>query len=254
MIHYQLFLPGGNLTALVDQFVDPQQRILVSNEILRKNPKIEQVGFLTIDTHDDNLLRLEMAGGEFCVNAARCAAYWHARHTMSSTVFLKVSGFSFKLVAQVAGGRVSLDLPAELCKSSKEIPEGHMLDLQGIRFILIEESIINVDSSDIISKYDSDDIEAVGLIATHALDAQTLTIDPWIWVRKTATLVHESACGSGSIAACLQKKYRNPLFSETAFRVGQRSGSIYEVSIRPDSSSTISGEVEYLGEVSLSAS
>lgn len=63
--------PGGNITALVEGIPDSRPlRKTINDEIMRAFPKVEQVGFL-----DRSIKRLEMAGGEFCGNATRCAAY-----------------------------------------------------------------------------------------------------------------------------------------------------------------------------------
>ena len=73
-ISYQIFNPGGNKTALVkgsDYTASQKQRI--NQMIMAKNPEVEQVGFLNQRTN-----RLEMAGGEFCMNATRCAVFAYA--------------------------------------------------------------------------------------------------------------------------------------------------------------------------------
>lgn len=63
--------PGGNITALAEGI--PASRPLrktINDEVMKVFPEVEQVGFL-----DRPIPRLEMAGGEFCGNATRCAAY-----------------------------------------------------------------------------------------------------------------------------------------------------------------------------------
>lgn len=63
--------PGGNITALVEGIPTGQSlRKTINDEIMKVFPEVEQIGFL-----DRSIPRLEMAGGEFCGNAARCAAY-----------------------------------------------------------------------------------------------------------------------------------------------------------------------------------
>lgn len=63
--------PGGNITALVEWIpINRSARKTINDKIMKVFPKVEQVGFL-----DRSIPRLEMAGGEFCGNATRCAAY-----------------------------------------------------------------------------------------------------------------------------------------------------------------------------------
>ncbi|MBI5356887.1 hypothetical protein HZB78_04770 [Candidatus Collierbacteria bacterium] len=63
--------PGGNITALVEGANRPNvERKIINDKILAKFPKVEQVGFI-----DYSPTRLVMAGGEFCGNATRCAAF-----------------------------------------------------------------------------------------------------------------------------------------------------------------------------------
>ncbi|MCI8362849.1 MAG: hypothetical protein HFJ41_07030 [Clostridia bacterium] len=70
-IKYKILNPGGNKTALIygSEYTD-SQKILINKMIMEKNSQVEQVGFLS-----NKINRLEMAGGEFCINATRCAVY-----------------------------------------------------------------------------------------------------------------------------------------------------------------------------------
>lgn len=70
-LDFTILNPGGNITALVEGIPDRRPlRKKINDEIMKVFPKVEQVGFL-----DRSIKRLEMAGGEFCGNATRCAAY-----------------------------------------------------------------------------------------------------------------------------------------------------------------------------------
>jgi len=48
---------------------------LINDKIMKLNPNIEQVGFVEIN----NKPKLIMAGGEFCGNATRSAAYFYLK-------------------------------------------------------------------------------------------------------------------------------------------------------------------------------
>ena len=60
-ISYKIYNPAGNITALVlgDEY-NLNQKKLINNMIMKKEPKVEQVGFVS-----KKYKRLTMAGGEF---------------------------------------------------------------------------------------------------------------------------------------------------------------------------------------------
>jgi diaminopimelate epimerase len=70
-INLTILNPGGNITALINGIPAGRWRRRQINDAVMKNfQNVEQVGFF-----DPAAVRLEMAGGEFCGNATRCAAY-----------------------------------------------------------------------------------------------------------------------------------------------------------------------------------
>lgn len=67
---FNIYNPGGNITALViDNDYDKDKKRKINDYLLKKYTYVEQVGFMKNNN-------LEMAGGEFCVNASRCAIYY----------------------------------------------------------------------------------------------------------------------------------------------------------------------------------
>ena len=68
---YKIFNPGGNKSALIfgNEYSNKEKKI-INDEILKNNKDVEQVGFLSLNEN-----KLDMAGGEFCINATRCAIY-----------------------------------------------------------------------------------------------------------------------------------------------------------------------------------
>jgi diaminopimelate epimerase len=73
-LHYSIFDPTGNITALVESPVDVPSQPAAAADIMRRRPDVEQVGFLTLPASPEDLPALRMAGGEFCGNASMCAA------------------------------------------------------------------------------------------------------------------------------------------------------------------------------------
>ena len=100
MENFKILNPGGNKTALVigDKYSD-NQKSQINAKILKENPDVEQVGF--IDTKEN---KLEMAGGEFCVNATRCAI-WHYLNGQEGKIKLEVSGYKSKIIGGITKGK-----------------------------------------------------------------------------------------------------------------------------------------------------
>lgn len=95
-IKYKILNPGGNKTALINgNEYTKNQKKLINKMIMDKYSQVEQVGFLS-----NKINRLEMAGGEFCMNATRCAIYEYSKENKEK-VGLSVSGTNKKLVGRI---------------------------------------------------------------------------------------------------------------------------------------------------------
>jgi len=95
---YQIFIPGGNKTALVFGVHglrdDEVLRKAIQDKILNKHEydadgEVEQVGFVSLDISAPELL---MTGGEFCGNATRSAVAYYFQKARSGDAEIKVSG------------------------------------------------------------------------------------------------------------------------------------------------------------------
>ena len=105
-MHYTIFNPTGNITALVEEPVLISDQPAAAASIMKRHPEIEQVGFVSFPQGGGVQACLRMAGGEFCGNASMCAAVWyvlktqtdvlksHAPHPPRFPVRLSVSGAS----------------------------------------------------------------------------------------------------------------------------------------------------------------
>ena len=72
--------PAGNRTAIVRSGVPKAERERVAAAIMADpSLRAEQVGFESRPLYGKSLGRLEMAGGEFCGNAARSFGYMLCR-------------------------------------------------------------------------------------------------------------------------------------------------------------------------------
>ena len=72
-IPYVLMDPTGNRTILAEGDVPEARQPAAASRLMELEPSAEQVGFLS----RSGGLALRMAGGEFCGNAAMCAAVLH---------------------------------------------------------------------------------------------------------------------------------------------------------------------------------
>ena len=71
-IKYSIYRPAGNDTALVyGTNYTKKMKKKINDAIMKKHTNVEQVGFIS----NNGKKELQMAGGEFCGNATRSAAY-----------------------------------------------------------------------------------------------------------------------------------------------------------------------------------
>ena len=81
-VEYKVYNPAGNITALVigDKY-NLEERKIINNAIMKREPEVEQVGFLSEEKY-----KLTMAGGEFCGNATRCAVMYYMTQKKSISI------------------------------------------------------------------------------------------------------------------------------------------------------------------------
>ena len=230
---FVIYKPGGNNTALVETMVtDPVLKKTVNDLIMAKNPTVEQVGFI-----DREQLRLEMAGGEFCGNATRCAAFTFLKKKAGS-VLIKASGVRNKLQAGVdLKGNVWAQMPIYSDISKIGFVDGlYIVPLQGITQVVVYRQ----------AKFSSEraaKTQAVKILRLLNLDVSqkasgvmfvtrknNLAIEPVVWVRSIKTLFYETACASGTTAVALVEALKNKS-SLTNIPIIQPSGEEITVSV-----------------------
>lgn len=216
-IEYKIYNPGGNITALViDNDYNQKEIIEINNYLLKKYPKVEQVAFLNVKNNE-----LKMAGGEFCVNAARCAMYYLIKN-------LKINYFYFlnNKIEGILINKNKIMIKYFVNKNINEIyteTENIIVNLDKIILILtLDNSLEKNEITNKIkeSKYNS---EAIGLVMI-----EDYKINPYIWVRGIDTLYNETACGSASIATALYYYKKNKLKES---KILQPSGKTIEVKL-----------------------
>ncbi len=122
-LNYCIFDPTGNITALVESAVDIADQPAAASRIMELESDVEQVGFISYAdaaaiAEGSAPVSLRMAGGEFCGNAAMCAAALFAIRSglQHGAVNVKVSGttapLTVSLERQAAGSyRAAVSMP-----------------------------------------------------------------------------------------------------------------------------------------------
>lgn len=216
-IPYKILNPGGNKTAIVlGNEYNEKEKKKINNYILKENADVEQVGF--IDTTEK---KLEMAGGEFCANAARCAV-WQYLKGKEGKIELSVSGLKNKIKGGITQGK-SVYIEMIINKKIEDIINKNgifnLIQLEGILLAVIDEENSkhyierlkkDIDKSKeelkgIMRKFDTSE-KAVGVILLEKIKNK-IKINPVIWVKTIDTLYYETACGSGSLATAIYKNH-----------------------------------------------
>ena len=235
--------PGGNPTILLRaEDVPAPRRAFVANAVMdAQHIGGEQVGYVRLK----GTPRLDMMGGEFCLNATRAFASVLAslgllkREDNVSHGLVEVSGVSEKVAVRVTHGE---GLPfAEACLHFDCLPEPEALSdtlsivrVPGITHLVQNgsapaPSTLETFCSNQRHELSLEEEEAVGHLwmkekAGNTVDSPitTLALEPVVWVRATATLCFESACGSGTLACALAAHAQS---GATHFSIFQPSGT-----------------------------
>jgi diaminopimelate epimerase len=241
--------PSGNPTILLKaEDVPPARRAEVANAVMSaQHIGGEQVGYVRLE----GTPRLDMMGGEFCLNATRAFASvldslgLLERAGDVSSGLVEVSGVDEKVAVRVTHSGNALPF-AEACLHFEELPQPEHLP-GGLRLLRVPgiAHIVQggaVPSSSELSAFCSEQRRALTLEGEEAVghlwldvpeDASTegeaaLDLSPVVWVRDTATLCFESACGSGTLACALAEHART---GAVAFSITQPSGMALSVRI-----------------------
>ncbi len=264
-IDYRIYVPGGNDTALVEGTAfSPEEKKIINDLIMKKHPGVEQVGFLGVSGKHE----LQMAGGEFCGNASRCAAFEYLGGRRGDTE-LWVGPEDLIPAGICEDGRVWCRIP--LPEGGTPVrgvtpPEGIpavIVYLKGIACVVIndadrlfdlaDEAFLKAYSKDLIKRFSLEREPAAGVLFCSARGGAEEAIDlvPIVWVRDIGTLFRETACGSGSTAAAIARAREKG--KDFVLRVFQPSGIAIDVDVRYSAgrviSAVISGEVKTDGKI-----
>lgn len=192
---YSIYYPSGNATALVNQLVlEPSLKKLINDKIMSLNPQVEQVGFLSQRSY-----RLEMAGGEFCGNATRCAVFYYLKGKPGE-INIKISGVRQKLKAGIDNqGNCWTKIPLQKNLITKKL--GYtIINLEGITQVVTDSSPGKIKAKNILNKLGLlDSVPAAGVMFISK-NRSEIKLNPFVWVRDIKTFFYETACASGTAA------------------------------------------------------
>lgn len=214
-MRYRIFDPTGNITALVEDAVEPALQPEAANEIMRLHPEVEQVGFVSLG---GGFPSLRMAGGEFCGNASMSAAALLAMEKnlpMPSVIELSVSGAPEMVEVRLDQRqgetfRAAVRMPAAKTVKSRSFSYEALRDdltvvqMEGISHILIEPDspffslLQNRAAAEAAVRLWCGDLNADGL-GLLFLSGDALT--PLVFVPGCDTVFWETSCASGTAAA-----------------------------------------------------
>ena len=173
----------------------------------------EQIGFLSPGDADCDIA-LQMAGGEFCGNAAMSAAAVYALCSglNSADVHVRVSGAPDPIVVQIRTADEqahvyigTVEMPSSVSMEDLNVPLAHgmlpvtAVRLPGIVHLITDTPVEKECAEEAIRQWCSlFQADALGLIL---LNRQNETLTPLVYVRRSNTLFWESSCASGTTAA-----------------------------------------------------
>ncbi len=243
---FSVIRPGGNDTALINGIPgDLQTRKRLNDAIMGVYPNVEQVGFVNLDPNDPELM---MAGGEFCGNATRSAA-WEVLKREPGELEIKVSGAGGRLKAGVSeDGEAYAQMPVyndvSYIQRDPKKPTNYTVTMKGITHYVDfnTEQISGLTESEIkkkvrvdLRKRKLDELPAAGIIFAEKKGVKDYKITPVVYVRDMDTLFVETACGSGTAALGLAIAKESGL-SVSDLPIYQPSGLPIKVSAEYDGS------------------
>ena len=219
-VKYKIYNPGGNITALVNgSDYTANQKKLINKMIMENNSQVEQVGFL-----NNKINSLEMAGGEFCINATRCAIYEYSKEKKDK-IEISVSGTNKNLIGRVLNDN-KVEIKLDISKNIDELIEVQndftLVKIDGILIVIFDEeqskeyirklkdneNLSKKELKEFMSKSIQTNEKAIGIMLLEKI-SDKIKINPVVWVKDIDTVFYETACGSGSLGTAIYNYYNN---------------------------------------------
>ena len=245
---YSLFDPTGNRTILVQTPVPEAEQPRIAARLMDSEPETEQVGFY----QEDGGIRLRMAGGEFCGNAAMSAAVLAAEQagTDQLETVISVSGTDKPVPASVERqpeghwlGTVEMPQPKAvtevLLPGAGTVP---VVRFDGISHVVLQQPLPR-------PLAERSAPEWCALLGADALgimffDPRTGRLTPLVYVPAAQTLCWENSCASGTTAVgyLLARAQGAPLTARL-----QQPAGVLTIAADPAGCLKLTGTVRSLG-------
>lgn len=236
---------AGNTTAFISTKIGRNKQPAIAQELMKPECLCaEQVGFVENPCNQKANARLQMMGGEICLNATLSLASILLEKEKS--VCLELSGFPDLVRCKRAGSQTMIclklkpEIKTKILKLSSRVCRVPFVDLGGIAYFIVKDK-----EGSNQSRYKNEFNKINKQIGNFPLPQawgiifyKKNKIQPIVYVKKTKSLVCERACGSGSLAFSLVKGYR---------KVIQPSGEIIKIS-KSKNKLGVSGKVKIIAE------
>jgi diaminopimelate epimerase len=197
-----------------------------------KSLKAEQVGFVSPPASGQSLWHLEMSGGEFCGNAARCFGLYAARMQGlmgKANLSVSVSGAkeSVRLEVDTEKSRAAAEMPKPLAMESVEY-EGRFLPVlvfEGITHVIAPDLEGNSENFYDIKASVEKRLSAPAALGVMFYDTASRFMRPAVYVYAADSLIFEGSCGSGSAALGIWLS-REITGGTACYAIAQRGGVI----------------------------
>lgn len=243
IINYNIYYPSGNTTALVIGEFGLRYRDEINKQIMDLNNEVEQVGFVF---QREGKYYLEMAGGEFCGNATRSAAYYFL-NGKDGEINIKVSGVKRPLLAGVRGNNTYSEVPfLDISNIRNEVQslEGITHIIQILNHRISKKDLLELAESVIHNYLSTTKVtpNALGVMFILKND-DGYELFPVVKVFSIQTTFYETACGSGSacVGLFLHSEYQMDIDN---IIIRQPSGDDITVNIKFDNQKPVRGFIE----------
>ena len=207
-VEYYIFDPNGNVTALVTGGAAKPGYTDISKRIMADNPGVEQVGFVDFS---NKAVNLNMAGDEFCGNAAMSAAALNYRllgksGVLKQTVLVSPLNAAVEVTVRGEGDEF-------FCESVMPFPDKiseysftaggreykfPIVHLSGITHIIADNSLSPAYAQSVIKALAKD--LAVPALGIMLFDRAPGRLVPLVYVAAVDTVFFEKCCSSGTCA------------------------------------------------------
>ncbi|MDR0497676.1 MAG: hypothetical protein LBH42_08690 [Treponema sp.] len=251
--------PAKNITVFVlEPVANPEERVVLNRAILaEKGFMAEQVGFVISPGDSSGLWRLEMAGGEFCGNAARSFGLYVAGKQGlggQTEVSVSVSGADkpVRVKVDVEKSRAAAEMPKPVAVDTLDYGERSLpvVVFEGITHIIAPDMEAQSETFYIIKSLLENRLGRPAALGVMFYDTASRFMVPIVYVSSIDTMYFESSCGSGS--AALGVWLSRDLSDGAADYAITQPGGVIETEVFKKAgeviSVTIGGEVK-LGEV-----